>query len=1636
MSQNSSNASELSTIKRTLLALEKMQQKYEALEYRQHEPIAIIGMGCRFPGGVSDPDDYWKLLQEGVDAIKEVPDDRWNIDAYYHQDPDAPGKMDTRWGGFLDKVDTFDAYFFQISPREAEKMDPQQRLLLEVAWKALEHAGTSPDSLQESQSGVFIGIMNNDYAQIQQRALGLACIDSYQATGSEFSFVAGRLSYALGLRGPSMCVNTACSSSLVAVHLACQSLRARECRLALTGGVNLILAPDGHVASTKIRAMASDGRCKAFDAAADGYVRGEGCGIVVLKRLEDALADNDRILALICGSAVNHDGPSNGLTVPSGKAQQAVIRQALETAQIAPTQVDYVETHGTGTPLGDPIEVEALSAVMGQGRERANPLVIGSVKTNLGHLEAAAGIAGLCKVVLALQHKAIPAHLHFKQLNPHIVTENISLTIPTKTVPWMPDKKQCIAGVSAFGLSGMNAHLIVAEAPPVSAFTSETAWQLLPLSARTPVALETMISNLETYLRQHPDLALADVAYTLQVGRASLSTRAVMLCRDREDAMNALNDPQRMTTGISVPKNRPIAFLFPGVGDQYINMTHQLYICEPLFRQHIDACSLLLEPYVHCDLREILYLLTSDKQEEVQNHQEMSGNRLDLHRMLQEQNDPTAERLNQTSILHPIMFMIEYALAQLWMSWGLRPHAMLGYSLGEFVAACIAGVFSLEDALRLVAMRAQLIQECPPGAMLAVTLSEQQVQPFLNAQVSLSAINSTSMCTVAGSLGAIEELQQRLTREGIGVRRLQTTHAFHSPMMQGIVQPLLELLQTIELKAPRIPYISNITGTWVSVEQTTDPEYWARHLLEPVRFVSGIQELVKDPDLAYLEVGPGQLLKSFILQYFYERGEERTVVSTLPARYDRLPERTFILQTIGQLWLAGVAIEWSQLHTHAKRRKVALPTYPFEEQRYWVNIGNFVPSTNDASASSSARLVGAEVPMCGGQVSTESDVQEEESAFFEGQKIAIDDWFSTPIWQQSWLPSQQEVSQYLHEAHSWLIFKDEQGLGTRLGEALKTAGQLVTYVIMGNTFTQLSDEEYALNIANAQEYTKLLSILRNRERLPQQIIHLWQLAPSLLAESIQTRFATAQQRGFFSLLYFVQAIGNLGIEQQMQISLVSNQMQNVLGDDGIHPEQATVLGICRVLPLEYPYISCRSIDIIIPQPETTEENMLVRQLMMEACSSSQETVVAFRGKHRWHQTLASLPLSGTCDKPARVRQQGVYLITGGLGGLGLACAQYLAQAAPTRLVLLGRTPLPERTHWEHWLTTHDEQDTVSQRIHKVLAIESLGSEVMLVNADIAHLDQVSNAIKQIKEHFGTINGVIHAAGVPGAGLMQLKTPTMVSSVFSPKIQGILTLEKALQGICLDFVVLFSSSVSLIGGIGEVDYCAANAFLDAYAHYRQDTFTVAINWSVWQWDAWQDALTTASPDVQQWFKRLRERYGITFKEGMEALKRILASDVSQVVVLTQERHRALQGFSRAFLAEFEKVHYQQTEITHQRPSLVSAYSAPERDIERQITAIWQTTLCIKGIGIDDNFFELGGNSLLAIQVITRMNKQLCVQLPVISLYEEPTIRALATLVEKGHTADEATFAKNIERAQKRKQRQQKLNRGYKTLKTFS
>ncbi|MEO0537755.1 MAG: SDR family NAD(P)-dependent oxidoreductase [Cyanobacteria bacterium P01_A01_bin.123] len=1738
--------------------------------------IAIVGMAGRFPGA-KGIDQFWQNLCEGVESISFFTDEELvaaGADSALLNDSSY-----VKAGAVLDDIERFDARFFGFSAREAEMMDPQHRLFLECAWEALEDAGYDPET-EPGLIGVYAGgnlssyLLNNLTAAHEPLK---SMVGETVLIGNDKDYIATRVSYKLNLQGPSFNVSTACSTSLVAVHLACRGLLSYECDAALAGGI-AIQVPQASGYLYQLGGFSSpDGHCRAFDADARGTIFGNGVGIVVLKRLEDALADGDYIHAVIKGSAINNDGSSKvGYTAPSVEGQAEAIAESQAIAGFNPETITYIEAHGTGTALGDPIEIAALTQVFRASTQKNDFCGIGSVKTNVGHLNSASGVTGLIKTVLALKHKQIPPSLHFEAPNPEIDFANSPFYVNTKLTPWQTNGTPRRAGVSSFGVGGTNAHVVLEEAPPVEVSGPSRPWQLLLLSAKTHSALETATENLVHHLDD--ELNLADVAYTLNVGRRAFNHRRFVVSQGIETAQSALRSlkPDWVGTHLQTPGERPVVFMFSGQGAQYVNMAQALYQSEATFAKQVDICCELLKPHLGVDLRQVLY---PDP----------------------EQLASASEQLQQTALAQPALFVIEYALAQLWQEWGVCPKAMMGHSIGEYVAATLAGVWSLDDALALVAARGKLMQRLPSGSMLAVPLSEEEVMPLLGQELSLAVINGPTSCVMSGATEAIEALESQLASQGIEGRRLHTSHAFHSSMMEPILESFTQKVKQVQLSAPQIPYLSNVTGTWITAEEATSPAYWARHLRQPVRWASGLDVLMEDPSQILVEIGPGRTLTTLAKRH-PEQVPKQVVLSCIRHPQETVSDVAFLLKTVGQLWLAGVDVDWSGFYAHERRHRLPLPTYPFERQRYWVEATKAaargqLPSTfnlwqslvqagqhqadvgtsdfdaegyleNQASLESLCLaymnlglrqlgvfespiqrysleailekcqivphyrqlvsrwlqvlveqghlqitrdlfshlapcsadsvkvllekvkskwadrpkivdlvqncgenlvsvLLGEQEPLkffqdliydfdeaedvnqqfplnayynsilqaiakqavdalpplthlrvleVGGgqglatrallpvlpsertqytftdigasflnsgkkkfsaypfidyrlldieQPPTEQGYAEhsfdvviavnvlhvtqnigatlqhirsllapdgllliceltQASPYFDttwgllmnpvadegrsqgnpflsrqqwrvallergfveveafpvadtlgqhilmaqatastalptpaafiqtleqkdteqppqvpgGKKPDITDWFYVPSWKRSALPPTIQATQ----PSCWLMFIDECGLSAKILKRLELEGHDVIAVKIGEKFRNPGSpaetpKEYTINPQCKEDYDALLRELIDLNWVPTKIAHLWNVTPpSYTALGLDT-ITLAQEKGLYSLLFLVQALGqqNLTSDSDLQIDVISSHLQSVTGEEKLSIEKAPLLGAVRVIPLEYPNLSCRSIDVLLPD-DSGQAEKLAEHLCAELSVNAAEPVIAYRGMHRWLQFFEPVPLENPSEAKSRLREEGVYLITGGLGAIGLTLADYLAKAVRAKLILIGRSDFPAKDEWEQWLSNHEPETDISYKILQLQALEACGAEVLVVSADVANLEQMQQVVAQAQEYFGPINGVIHSAGVLGDSMIVRKTREAVENTLSSKVGGTLVLDNIFQDAELDFMVLCSSLASIKPLFGQISYSSANNFLDAFAHHRNTTkggLTVSINWDGWQ-----------------------------------------------------------------------------------------------------------------------------------------------------------------------------------------------------------
>ena len=1553
------------------------------------EPIAIIGIGCRFPGA-NDPESFWRLLHHGVDAITEVPK-RWDIDSLYDPEPATPGKMNTRWGGFLEQVDRFDPSFFGISPREAERMDPQQRLVLEVAWESLENSGIVPSKLSGTQTGVFMGIGNYDYGRLL--AQDLTDISAYDGTGNTLCIAANRLSYWLNLQGPSVVIETACSSSLAALHFACQSLLLKETNLCLVGGVSLMLSPEPTINYSQARMMAADGRCKTFDARADGYVRGEGCGVVVIKRLSEALKDGDNIRAVIRGSAVNQDGLSNGLTAPNGPAQQRVIRQALKNAGVAPAQISYVEAHGTGTSLGDPIEVESLQNVLMEGRNPDQPCWIGSVKTNIGHLEAAAGIAGLIKVVLSLQHQEIPPHLHLEQINPYIFLEGMPISIPTQKQPWSCSGR--LAGISAFGFGGTNCHAILEEAPPPLQPSPEQKGgnaggdrplHLMTLSAKSNEALKELALKYNDFFASYSEVSLADVCFSANTGRASFNHRLAVVARSLTQMRSSLGafaaeETAELVKGEVISKKRPkIAFLFTGQGSQYAGMGEQLYQTQPTFREAIDRCAKILQPYLDKPLLKVLYPKLANGSD----------------------NSPTP--LNETAYTQPALFALEYALYELWLSWGIQPTVVMGHSVGELVAACVAGVFSLEDGLKLIAERGRLMQALPAdGEMVAVFASLShvlaEIQPdaevaLAKLAVGIAAINGPQSVVISGKRDCLEAVTTALTSKGVKTKRLNVSHAFHSPLMEPMLSAFEQVAAEVTYSSPRLKLISNVTGE-IATDEIATPQYWCRHIRQPVRFAASMETLYQQGYQVFVEIGPKPILLGMARQCLLTELSGRGGV-WLPSLRPGGVDWQILLESLAKLYVRGVPVDWSAFDQDYSRRRVDLPTYPFQRQRYWVERnGQQKNSSHSAQPSDGAASGGCveQAQKAIALLNKDSQLvqQLEQTGAFSQEEVkllpkllevltqqhqqqiqadSIKDWFYEVEWQSS--PHQKTALPH-SEPGSWLIFSDQKGVGQALAKLLQEQGQSYYLVYAGETYQLQEPGIWSINPSNLQDFECLFQALAGSAL--SRVVYLWGLEAERSEELTLSSLEQAQTWSCGSVLHLVQAL----LQHQLtpRLWLVTRGAVPV-GLSLPQVAQAPAWGLGKVMALEHPQLWGGMLDLA---PEATRNE--AEQLLAELVDSQGEDHLALRKEQRYVARLVRRQAPES--QGVKLQSEGTYLITGGLGALGLKVARWLVEQGAKYLVLTGRRGASPQA-----------QETISE-------LSRSGTEILVAQADVSAQADMVRLFETVKASLPPLKGVIHAAGVSDYQAIAEIKPDILESVLRPKVVGTWILHQLTQTLKLDFFVCFSSISSVWGSKGQAHYAAANHFLDVLAHYRRGLGlpALSVNWGPWAGGG------MALAEFQEFLTRMGVT-GLQPEYAIAALESLLGAGCTQATVANvdwsvfKELYEA-RG-TRPFLEKIEGLKQPQTQAQQPAEILQQLEATPESDRHSLLSTYLQAEVAkvLKLPELPDpqqGLFDLGMDSLMAIELVNLVRSQMQMELSMLEILQAHNITSLATLLLK-------------------------------------
>jgi acyl transferase domain-containing protein/thioesterase domain-containing protein/acyl carrier protein len=1365
-------------------------RKTDAIPVRDGD-IAIVGMSAHLPGAAS-LSEYWRNLRDGVCSIRQLSEQELTEAGV------SPGLLRHRdyvpYAANLENFDHFDAEFFGLSPKDAAIMDPQHRQFLECAWEALENAGHIPER-HDGRIGVFGGCGMGSYFYFNLCSnpdlvdgTGMFLL---RHTGNDKDFLTTRVSHIFDLDGPSMNVQTACSTSLVATHYACQSLLIGECDMALAGGVTIELPQGQGYLYKENEILSPDGQCHAFDHRAQGTVFGSGAGMVVLRRLSDALADGDNIWAVIKGSAVNNDGAAKaGYLAPSVDGQADAIAEAHAMAGVSADSIDYVECHGTGTYLGDPIEVAALTQAFACTSDKTGHCRIGSVKTNIGHLDTAAGVASLIKASMALHHHQMPPSLGFEEPNPTIHFETTPFRVNDRLTDWPRTGHPRRAGVNSLGVGGTNAHLVLEEAPtPALSEDSDWPFQILTLSARNASALDANTARLATHLRANPNQPLADVAWTLNTGRRAFEKRRVVVATDPLDAAQQLErgDPRRVHThdALSVPD---IAFLFPGGGAQYVGMARDLYETEPVFAEWMDRGLAHLETLENRDIR-ALWLPRNGEE------------------------DQAAEALRKPSLQLPLIMIVEYALAQLWISWGVQPTALAGHSMGENTAACVAGVMSFDDCIGLVHLRGTLFDTVDPGGMISVALPAEELEPLLGGHLDLGAVNSPGLSVASGPTAPLEALEQTLQELEIEYQRIPIDIAAHSRMLDPILDRFRAYLEAIPLHPPQIPITSNRTGTTMTTDQATSPEYWVAHLRSTVQFDQCLLALAERPNRIFLEVGPGKALSGLARQTPGIAANQ--VLSSLRHPDETVEDDHHMLEVLGRIWALGGDFDWDQIWGDAHRNRVPLPTYAFQRSRYFIAPGK------------------AQTPSVPN---------------FLTRIDGIEHWGWTPVWRPQYAATPVDVRSDLAsaEVQSWLIFMDDAGIASAAAKRLRAAGHAIIEVWPGDSFARVDDTTYVLAPERGREgYDMLFADMLSRGLVPGRIAHFWGVTKDQSHRPGSSFFHRMQEHGFYSLMFIAQAIADDSLPKPAQITVFTNGATAVGAETIAMPEKAILAGPIRVIPREVQGLNVASVDLALPEPPAKRVfggrsdqtvhaqawKTLTDQVLEDLIATPASAIAALRTGRRYEQDLRQTvlqPAQESVIKPGRT-----YLVTGGFGGIGLTIAKSLAAQGCT-LVLTARDALPGRDLWKRYLERHAPQDKLARRIRAVQQLEALGATVHTHAADVCNLTDMSLVVEETTTREGRIDGVIHAAGVMDDAPLLAKSTGSVEQVFSAKIHGTKVLDQLFPDGSTDFIALFASSSTRTAPAGQIDYVAANEYLNAYAHARKndETRVVAINWGIW------------------------------------------------------------------------------------------------------------------------------------------------------------------------------------------------------------
>ncbi|BBM00784.1 type I polyketide synthase [Microbulbifer sp. GL-2] len=1328
--------------------------------------VAIVGMAGEFPEADS-LESFWSNLCTETECIRFFdPDDLVAAGIPEHVVRDesfVPAK------GVVPGLFEFDAEFFGYSAREASVMDPQMRRFHQLAWHALENAGYAPDA-PGCSVGIWAGAGDNSiWISRFLREMSNSFARKYEiSTLTAREFLCTRIAYKLNLKGPAVTVQTACSTSLVALHSAVTALLAGECDMSLAGAVAIHpndvngRADKGGYSFQEGMILSPDGHCRPFDIEAQGTIPGDGLGMVVLKRLDDARRDNDTILAVIKGTAINNDGNLKaGFTAPSVDGQSRVIHSAMRAAEVEPETISYIEAHGTGTPLGDPIEIEALGRVFGKTKENRR---IGSVKSNIGHLDAAAGMAGLIKTVLAMRHKLLPPNLHYNKANPKANLLGAGFNVNSELTSWNNEKYPLRACVSSFGIGGTNAHTILEEYLVNETTECSSGWKILPWSAKSEESLNVWSNLLADHLESEPALRLNDCAYTLSTGRSHFEHRRILITDSREKAISILREESspHILSGRAGSRRRKITFLFPGQGSQYAGMGADIYHQLPEYREHVDSCLSLLAPSVCAELKP--FLTNSEATEQ-------------------------AIDISNTRLAQPLLFIVEYALAQTFISWGIEPDNMIGHSIGEYVAACVSGAIPLSEALEIVVQRGSLMAEAEPGAMLAVNLDHYALKSYLSHELELAAINSSDLSVVSGTISAIEHAQVRLETEGVSVTRLKVSHGYHSHLMEPVLDRFSAVIQDRSFNDINIPYYSNISGQLISTKEIKQTNYWIQHLRSTVNVANPISEALDDEERIFLEVGPGRTLTTFVRKHSKFNSSNR-LINTIPPGNTNGDNTQHLLMAISKLYLAGVSIDWKNFYHRDQNKRIPLPGYVFKKTE-------FIPE-----------------PIA--EVTELSDLAGDRRVV----RLYEPHWQRRPI-------SLGDLSR--DRSRTYIIFRDTYGLTELIEQQLINKGCRVIPVEKGEAFNRTADGAYTVGTGNAHDYTLLIEEIGRLQIEVHEIIHAWSVDRAGNKSTNEL-----SEDSFYSLLNLAKALAELSTSENVLISILATELFSISGDEDIVASKALLTGPLRVIPHEVPHLNTRVIEFNQNALERSNNSELLRSLVRELETDKFPQQVAYRGRNRWVREYRPIPANKEQAKSSEgvsLRIGGTYLITGGLGDIGIAKAKHIAKNGPVNLILTTRRPISD---WRRG--GKNPSHTISSSIvTELLELEKSGTTVDILTADVTSHNDMVRIRRHIESVFGVLNGIVHCAGLPGDGSLLRKEREAMDAVLAPKTIGATILSKTFCDMDLDFVLFCSSITAILGGFGQVDYCAANAYLDAFAlnsGFNNRTRVISVNWDTW------------------------------------------------------------------------------------------------------------------------------------------------------------------------------------------------------------